>query len=249
MLHSLQEQLSYSVLWQLVEPRSFALPDTTPCTATNQASRFPGNLPPVQAAAAMLQQLQKQLLNQPDQTALQIPCLSSESAASLVAMRSSSVAPSAAAMAAVMRVASSETQGTSWSMLAASHLVAGTEPHAPVSLSTSSSSIQPNPLSPSAGVHGREVTDGALWLPQICPTILSPASKRPSGQPFSAASEVPDSNFSLDHVKRQQGHCQDAFVTGGLGALGQLLAMWLHESEGAPGLDPGRSLREGKHGS
>ena len=200
----------------------------------------------------MLQQLQQQLqqtpASQPNDIVMQVPCLGSGGMHLPSATRTA--ASSAAAMAALLKVASSETQGGKQSTLRTSHLMTGTKPWTHALITTSAppsgtSDFQAAASDLSAGVHGSEVTDGALWLPQLCSHTAKPASSMASDPPGSraSASELLDMRSDFGRSNNHRDGPQHAFVTGGLGALGQLLAIWLKKSEGVCLSLAGRSGR------
>ena len=267
----LQERLSYSVVWQLAEPHRLASPRTGSITTFSSPIILPSHHSPVQAAAAMLQQLQQHLLQQLQQhllqghsqqpMALQLPCLLSEdcSPSSAATASSQRTAAAAAAMAALIKVASSE---------ASEGLVTiARSPHLPVSkpcrlslqtihqgLAGADLGLPASLASHLVGSHGAQMVDGCLHLPQISDNTQYNGSHGMHGQ-IPAGIPGPSLDSGDRPMGTQRGGAQHAFVTGGLGALGQLLALWLCLAGSSTGLSlvgrTGRAISDpgtGPHG-
>ncbi|KAK9834736.1 hypothetical protein WJX74_008822 [Apatococcus lobatus] len=259
-----QEALSYSVAWQLAEPHSLTGPSTGPNLYPVDPINLPSRHTPIQAAAAMLQHLQHSLLPDPTHPmVLQLPCLlsgiSSASSAGTATLRSVMVA--AAAMAALARVASSEASGRVLTLATAPNLPANQSQRPQLyfpsqGLGTSNEIRLPAPLAqPSIGMHGAGLSEGGLFLPQVLHNsepqgsfeMASPALAIHGGQSGSIA-------FSDNQIHDvQHSTVRHALITGGLGALGQLLAVWLCRNRASDGLSlagrSGRASLEAREGS
>ena len=242
----LQENLSYSTIWQLDEPHRFSSPSADPSTNPETPMMLPRYRKPVQAAAMMIQQLQQNLLrNQLEPVVLQLPCpLAESSSASWAATAASrKMTTAAAAMAALMKVAGSETSSQMVS-LATSPFLPANKNLCPLlyvlgKRVASADMGMPRSLAKlSIGTQGAEVLEGGLFLPQIALTthphdpagMASQVSAAHAGDPGSAWGP---GNQLLD---RQHGAAQHVFLTGGLGALGQLVAVWMCQNGASRGL-------------
>lgn len=230
----LQESLAYSVVWQLAEPHRLTNPSSGSIPPVSSPIMLPSYRSPVQAAAAMLQQLQQHSLEDSSEPmALELPCLPSEACTASSAATASCrrMASAAAAMAALARVASSEAS-ESLVILAISPNLPKSRPRRPLlrtaheSLVDAQMGLTTSLAHQMVGSHGAEISESGLFLPQIAPST-QPFSSQGMGGQASAGYSKPFRGSSDWIVGMQHGSAQHAFVTGGLGALGQLLALWL----------------------
>ena len=152
-------------------------------------------------------------------------------------------------MAAMLKVASSEHPQAVMSSLGCSPLASCAEPSLPMLFIGPSAIRAMGPGSmvasarpegkaaelATAGVHGVEVTEGALLLPQLIAHSANkphpPAMHLQSASSATRPSVLGTSGAGDGPEVAQQGTAQHAFITGGLGALGQLLALWLHHGD------------------
>ena len=194
----------------------------------------------------MLQQLQQNLLKkQLEPMVLQLPCLLAESSSASSAATASSrkMSTAAAAMAALMKVAGSETSSR-MVPLATLPLLPANKAQGPLLYELSKGLAIADIGMPEAlaqlpiGTQGAKVLEGGLCLPQITLTThprtsFGTASQVSAGQIGGAGSAWGSGNQLLD---RQHGAAQHAFVTGGLGALGQLVTVWMCQDGTSRGL-------------